>query len=188
LIIAVGVAFFVAGSYMQSHYTLQTTAAGITAAIMVQGIGFSCLFVPLTTMALANIERHKLADATGLNSLLRQIGGSIGLAIFATLLSRYGTIAGAAVSAHVTELRPEVATRVAMTQAGLMQRGMDAASAHTASTLSLYGTVMRQATVLSFEKLFLLAGVLFLGVLPLLLFLKQPKNDGTQTHVHVEIE
>ena len=45
--------------------------------------------MPLTTVALASIPRNKLADATGLNSLVRQIGGSLGLAVFATLMTRY---------------------------------------------------------------------------------------------------
>ena len=67
--------------------------------------------MPLTTVALSAIARHKLADATGLNSLLRQIGGSIGLAVFATLITRYPVQIKAALGAHLTAGRPEVAAR-----------------------------------------------------------------------------
>lgn len=78
---------------------------------MVQGVGLSCLVVPLTTTALNIVPRHKLADATGLNSLMRQIGGSVGLAIFPTVLSRYGVVARSALTAHMDPSRPEVQAR-----------------------------------------------------------------------------
>ena len=81
IVIAVGVFFIAWGAYGMSHFTPQTSQAGIILALTTQGVGFSCLFVPLSTVALSAIPRHKMADATGLNSLFRQVGGSIGLAI-----------------------------------------------------------------------------------------------------------
>ena len=70
-----------------SNYTLDTSSHSVVAAIVLQGFGFASIFVQLTTVALASIPRFRLTDATGLNSLLRQIGGSLGLAAFATLLA-----------------------------------------------------------------------------------------------------
>lgn len=187
-IIATGVIFFFIGAYQMSHFTLQTTSQGIISAILIQGIGFSCLFVPLTTVALANVERTRLPDAAGLNSLLRQIGGSMGLAVFATLLSRNMTIAKASIATHLTVTRPEVYSRLQMLQGGFMARGMDAISARTTALRAMTGQVMGQASVLAFEKLFLLAGILFLLVLPLLLFLKVKRFEPSVAEdVHVEI-
>jgi DHA2 family multidrug resistance protein len=187
LIIATGIVFFSIGAYEMSHFTLQTTSSGIYTAIMIQGVGFSCLFVPLTTVALTNIPRHRMADATGMNSLLRQIGGSIGLAIFATTLTRYAVHAKAAIAAHVTETRPEVMQRIVAAQSALEARGIDPVSARRAGLASLYGAVARQATVMAFEKIFLLAGIAFLVVLPLLIFLRRGDADGPKK-VHVEME
>ena len=73
----------------------------MVAAIVIQGFGFACLFVPLTTVALAGIPRYRLTDATGLNSLLRQIGGSLGLAAFATLLPHFIAAARTGLAAHL---------------------------------------------------------------------------------------
>ena len=70
--------------------------------LIIQGVAFSCLFIPLTTMALSTIPRHRLPDATGLNSLLRQTGGSVGLAVFATLLTRFATQRARRHAAHFT--------------------------------------------------------------------------------------
>jgi DHA2 family multidrug resistance protein len=188
VVIGFGVILFSIGAYQMSHFTLDTTASGIVSAILIQGVGFSCLFVPLTTTALSTIPRTKLPDATGLNSLLRQIGGSMGLAIFATLLGRYGTVAKAALSAHVTLTRPEVVDRLQAAQRGLMARGLDAATAKAMAIGSLAMTVGRESTVMAFEKLFLLAGILFLGVLPLLLFLKVSRPEAAgKVDVHMEM-
>ncbi|MFL5390365.1 MAG: DHA2 family efflux MFS transporter permease subunit, partial [Myxococcales bacterium] len=189
LMIGIGVVAFTVGSVMMSHFTLSTGTAQIVHSLLWQGIGFACLFVPLTTVALSRIPRTKLTDATGLNSLLRQIGGSVGLAIFATLLSRYATVAKAAMLAHVTPYSPEAMGRLGQITQGLSARGLDPATAAQAAPAALAGMVARQAMVLSFEKMFLLAGICFLVILPLLLFLKVDRSaeQGHKPEVHLEM-
>jgi DHA2 family multidrug resistance protein len=172
-----------------SHYTLQTNAAGIVGALLLQGIAFSCLWVPLTTVALSSVPRTKMSDATGLNTLIRQIGGSLGLAAFATLINRYMAQARGSLGARVSIGSTLAYQRLAGIQQLLTSRGLDAESARQASYRALNGIVMREATVLTFEKLFLLAGILFLLVLPLLAFLKSPTHLATaqKLDVHVEV-
>jgi len=186
VLIAIGVGFVSYGAWDVSHITLQYTSADIVKAIITQGVGFSFLFVPLTTAALSNVPRHKLADATGLNSLLRQVGASMGLAIFATLLSRDGIHAKAALAAHVTAERPEVQSRLAQLAAAFASRGFDPASAHQAALRALDGLVTREAMVLSFQRVLLLTGILFLAILPLLYFLKVSRRPRA-AEVHVEL-
>jgi DHA2 family multidrug resistance protein len=172
LLIAIGVLFFGYGAYEMSHLALGSGPGDVVAAIAVQGVGFACLFVPLNTTALASIPRHLLPDATGLSSLLRQIGGSMGLATFATLLAVYNVDARASLAAHLRPERPELQARLAAMQHAFAERGMDAVSAHAAALRALAGGMQRQAATLAFDKLFLLGGLLFLLVLPLLFFLK----------------
>jgi DHA2 family multidrug resistance protein len=151
-------------------------------------VAFACLFIPLTTVALASIPRHKLADATGLNSLLRQIGGSLGLAVFASLIPRFTRQATVALSTHLDAGRPEVLERLAQIGALLQARGYDAASAALAAPRLLAAAVARQAMVITFDKLFFLSGLLFLLVLPLLFFLKSPNHrQQAAVETHVEI-
>jgi MFS transporter, DHA2 family, multidrug resistance protein len=142
----------------------------------------------LTTVALARIPRHKLADATGLNALLRQIGGSLGLAIFASLIPRFTKTSVTALSAHLDPGRPELIARLSQITQALRAHGYDLSSAQIAAKRALAGVVGRQATVLTFDKLFLLSGILFLFVLPLLLFLKSPDHERkAAVDSHVEI-
>jgi DHA2 family multidrug resistance protein len=188
VLVAIGVLFFCYGAYAMSTLTLQSGQHDVIMAIAVQGVGFACLFVPLNTTALASIPRHLMADATGLNSLLRQIGGSIGLAIFATLIGVYTVDARASLAAQLSPTRPEVQTRLAALSRSFAQHGMDAASAQAAAVRALAGSVYRQAATLAFDKLFLLAGILFLFVLPLLFFLKVVRvTESKSAEAHIEL-
>jgi DHA2 family multidrug resistance protein len=193
ILVLIGISLVALSTYMMSHYTLETGARTVVFAIIVQGLGFSSLFVPLTAVALSTIPRYRLADATGLNSLLRQIGGSLGLAAFATLLPHFIAEARNALAAHLPIGRPELLSRVDMIQRGLSAQGFDPSSAHAAAGRVLGGMVMRQATVLAFERMFMLAGIAFLFILPLVFFLKGPKfktkgaAPAPKPEVHLEM-
>jgi len=187
LTVAVGVILFSLGSYELSHVTLSTSALDIMLPMLVTGVGFSCLFVPLTTVALSMIPRHLLSDAAGLNSFIRQIGGSIGLTLSATLLTRFSTQAKAAIAQHVTLLRPEAMVwwsqiKLMVLMLGLAL-GLDPVATQTAALRFLNGHATVQSVVLAFEKSFLLQGIAFLAVLPLLFFLRanRTKPDSQTT-------
>jgi DHA2 family multidrug resistance protein len=177
IVIGIGVLFIAWGAYNMSRFTLDSGQRDVIWAILTQGVGFSCLFVPLSTVALTSIPRHKMADATGLNSLLRQVGGSIGLAVSATLLTRFSSQSRAALVAHVTPSNAAAVERVGQLTRGLAGRGLDATSAHDVAMRAIDGVVSLQAALLAYNRVFLVAGASFLLVLPLLAFLKVPKTE-----------
>jgi DHA2 family multidrug resistance protein len=186
IMVGLGIVLFAVSSVQLSHITLQAGQGDIISALIIQGVAFGFLFVPLTTASLSSIPRHLMTDATGLNSLVRQTGGAIGLALFATMLDRDTTIAHAAVNAHIVSTRPEVMTRVSMMERAMASRGFDPVSAHVGAIRALAGSTIRQALVLSYDRIFLLAGILFLGMMPLLFFLKVDRHGGDSKTVHLE--
>jgi DHA2 family multidrug resistance protein len=188
IIIGAGIGFIAWGAFDMSHFTLESGQRDVIWAIMTQGIGFSCLFVPLSTVALSQIPRHKMADATGLNSLFRQVGGSLGLAIGATLLTRFGAQARTALVSHVTSTEPTAMSRLAQTARAFAARGVDMGTARDMALRALDGVVERQSSLLAFDRVFLLAGLAFLFVLPLLAYLKMPKQEGPAPKVDVHLE
>jgi DHA2 family multidrug resistance protein len=187
LTVGLGVVFFVIGSYSLSHITLASSSSDIVVPLIITGFGFACLFIPLATAALTFVPRAQLADAAGLNSFVRQIGGSFGLTIFATLLSNYIKRASASVSWHVTTLRPEVTARLARMTAALQTHGMSATAAKKAAVGGMARTVATQGAVLGFQKTFLVQGVAFLVVLPMLYFLRVGKVEKPK-HIEMSVE
>ena len=188
LVIGIGVMFIAWGAYAMSHLTLESGQHDVIWAIVTQGVGFSCLFVPLSTVALTSIPRHLMADATGLNSLFRQVGGSVGLAVGATLLTRYGAQARGALVAHVTPTSGAALARVQQVTAGFQAQGAPRTAAREMALRALDGLVEQQATLLAFERVFIMAGLAFLFVLPLLYFLKAPKLGAPAIKVDVHME
>jgi len=183
-IVGTGVILFAIGSWQLSRITIDTSSTQMIVPLIITGAAFACLFVPLTTAALSAMARHQLADAAGLNSFVRQIGGSVGLTIFATLFSNFAMEARASLASHVPLLRPEVADQLLRIKAGLIAHGVDPAAAPLIAGRIVGGRVMQQAMVLSFDRVFLLQGVLFLGVLPLLFFLRVRRTPAA---VRVEL-
>ena len=183
-IVGFGVILFAIGSYELSKITADTSSMDLVMPLIITGAAFACLFVPLTTAALSKIERHLMADAAGLNSFVRQVGGSVGLTIFATLFTNYITEARAGIATHITMLRPEVVERFAMMKGFLTSHGVDGSTAQLVAGKLIGGAVYQQATVLSFDRVFLLQGILFLGVLPLLFLVRVPR---TTAPVHIEM-
>jgi DHA2 family multidrug resistance protein len=184
--VAFGILLFAWSAWLMGHYTLATSARGIVYVLIIQGVAFSCLFIPLTTIALSSIPRHRLPDATGLNSLLRQTGGSVGLAVFATLLSRNMTRLRGTMLGSLSVDRPAVAARFAGMQQMLAAKGYSLPAARQAAAQMLDAQLRRQAMMLSFERLFYLSGISFLCVLPLVFFLRTPQQME-KMDVHVEI-
>ncbi|HEY4244923.1 MAG TPA: DHA2 family efflux MFS transporter permease subunit [Kofleriaceae bacterium] len=186
LIVAGGCVFTAVGCWMQGDINLQTGPWDLVVPLAVTGLGLAALFVPLTTAALSNIARADLAAAAGVNSFIRQIGGSIGLSIFATMFARFGTKAAAGLATNVTVLRPEVSSVALQMHLSFAARGYDTANLITAKTLS--GRAALQGTIIGFDKMFLLQAIAFIVVLPLLFFLRVKRTEGEKAHVDIAME
>lgn len=188
VIIAFGAVAFIVGNFMLSHITLQSGAGDIMIPLIITGVGLACLMIPLTTVALAHIERKDLADAAGLTSFIRQMGGSVGLTIFATLLGRYAARAKETVGWHASLLRPEVQMQVSAMYRQVSTRIADPNLAQAVVVKMLSGRAALQGMVLAFEKSFLLQGLVFIAVLPFLFFLKADKGPDAPAHVEIPME
>jgi DHA2 family multidrug resistance protein len=177
VLIAIGLVCVSVGCWNMGQFTLDTSDVGIIGCLFLQGFGFSFLFVPLSTVALSFVPRTQLADATGLNSVVRQFGGSAGLAIYGTLLARYGDQARAGLAEHVTIYQPLVAQRLALLAGAFARRGMDLPHARTAALQVIAGAVARQGMTIAFERVFALTGLALALTLPLVLILRQSEHD-----------
>ena len=139
----------------------------------------SLLFVPLTTVAMDAIPRERMGNATSLFNLMRNIGGSIGIAMTGTLLARHSqATTSAARRATSPPYDPASQSMLDGLRQAFMAAGADAATATARAYAALFGMVQRQAAMVSFVGIFQLLGVLFLALVPLVLLMKRPKRGG----------
>src|SRR5207249_12293415 len=114
---------------------------------LIQGAGMSLLFVPLTTVAMDPITREKMGNATSLFNLMRNIGGSIGIATTGTMLARNNQSTTALLGANVTPYSPASQALLAQMKGAFMAAGADAVTATNQAYAALFGLVQRQATM-----------------------------------------
>jgi DHA2 family multidrug resistance protein len=151
---------------------------------LLQGVGMSLLFVPLTTVSMDPIPRERMGNATSLFNLMRNIGGSIGIATTGTLLARHSQATTAMLSANVTAYDPASQTMLVQLRGAFMAAGADAVTATNRAYAALFGVVQRQATMVSFVGIFQLMGIIFIALVPLVLLMKRPKARGGPMAAH----
>jgi DHA2 family multidrug resistance protein len=176
LSIAAGVLIFALSMWKHAHFTTQSGFHDFFWPLIYRGIGLGLIFVPLTNLALADLPMSKIPNGTGLFNLMRQLGGSVGIAVSATLLQRFTAIHRADLAANVTPFAEATRERIAMITQALVARGELPAIAQTKAIGFLNGIVTKQAMMLSFEQLFLLFGTAFVFSLPLLLLMHKSRG------------
>jgi DHA2 family multidrug resistance protein len=145
---------------------------------LLQGVGMSLLFVPLTTVAMDPIPRERMGNATSLFNLMRNIGGSVGIAVTGTMLARSNQSTTALLGANVTADNPAAQAMLAQMKGAFMAAGVDAVTASERAYAAMFGMVQRQAAMVSFVGIFQLLGLLFVALVPLVLLMKRPKAGG----------
>ena len=157
-----------------SHLTLSVGYWDIFWPQVFQGIGFSLIFVALSTAALATIAKPDVTAATGLYNLSRNIFGSVGIAISAAQLTAGMSRYHAMLAERVTIANAAAVSWLSTATAAMMARtGADAVTARKMALKLLDVTISRQAAVLSYNRVFVLVAILFVIALPLVLLLKR---------------
>jgi DHA2 family multidrug resistance protein len=145
---------------------------------LIQGMGMALLFVPLTTVAMDPIPRERMGYATSLFNLMRNIGGSIGIAMTGTMLARNNQSTTSLLGSHVTVYDEASRQLFEQTRAAMVAAGADIVTATNRAYALLFGMVQRQAAMVSFVGIFQLLGILFVALTPLVLLMKRPQGAG----------
>lgn len=101
LLVLVGLAVSALGSWMMTFYSLEITTINIIVPAFLQGIGLGLIFVPLSTIAYATMDRSRMAEAAGIYSLVRTIGSAIGISIATTVLTHQTQVIWNELGAHI---------------------------------------------------------------------------------------
>jgi DHA2 family multidrug resistance protein len=143
----------------------------------VQGIALGLMFVPLTTVTMAPIPREEIGNATSLFNVMRNIGGSVGIAVTATVLARRQEVHRVMLIEHVTQYDTDVMSRLAQMRQFFVSQGADVVTATGRAYAAIYGMLQRQAAMLAFLDLFWILGVMFLLMVPLLVMMRRPAHQ-----------
>jgi len=163
-------------TYLMSNFNLFADFHTVIWPRIVLGIGMGFFFIPLTTMTMSGIKKEDMGNATAIYNLLRNLGGSFGVAFVTTVLSRRAQFH----QGHLVEnLTPfDTAYRIFSEKSTqlLQARGFDDFSSLYGGLGMIYRELIRQATMMAFNDAFFIVCIIMVCVLPFVLFMKRGKQ------------
>src|SRR5689334_5816700 len=182
--VAIGSAMFFVAMWMLARMTLASGPQETFWPLILRGVGLGLIFVPLTGATMAEMKDHELAQGTGMFNLTRQLGGSLGIAVMATLLTRFTAAKKALLTEHLTTMDPMSLGRLQSITSGLIAKGANPLVAKQQALFMLDRQVQAQASVLAFSRIYILSGVILLASLPLLFMFRTGKGRGSAGMAH----
>jgi len=140
-----------------------------------QGLAMGLIFVPLTTISMSLISREEMGNATSLFNLMRNLGGSVGIAVIATMLSRNTQSQYNILGTHVSAFDAHTRMLLEQMRGAFISGGMDFSTAGRAAYAALSGMVSQQAVMVAFVQLFRILALVFAIVIPLVFIMRKPK-------------
>jgi len=167
------VIFFIYSLWMYLMMTPDTGAEHFFWPLVVRGVGLGLLFVPITTLSLSTLVGKDIGDGAAFTGMMRQLGGSFGIAIITTFIARWTQQHRVDLLPNISAIDFKVQQRIQALQHMFMNKGFSANEALDKAHHMLDITVTRQATVLSYMDVFLYLGILFLVCVPFVLLIKK---------------
>ena len=183
-LLAVGLTATAIAMFLVSTFSLDVGFWNFWWPLMIQGAGLGLIFVPLTTVTNDPIPRERMGNATSLFNLMRNIGASMGISAVTTMQFRQMQAHINILGGHVNSSSPAAQQTFRGLEQVFMSRGADAVTAAHQAEGAVWGMVLRQASMLSYNDVFRFLGAMFLVLLPLLFLMKKPKGGKGPSMAH----
>ena len=168
--------FFLFTSWMHNVMTPDTGVEHFYWPLIMRGIGLGLLFVPITTLSLSTLRGKEIGEGAAFTGMFRQLGGSFGVAIITTFITRFSQTHRVDLIPYIDPSRPEMQQRLQGMQANFMSKGFSANEALQKAQNMMELSVLKQSTVLAYMDIFWYLGLVFLCCIPIMFFVKRSKN------------
>ena len=179
-----GFFLFFVFTWMLSNSTLESGTGDFFWPLVVRGIGMAILFVPLTTLALQDLKGPDIGQGAGLNNMMRQLGGSFGIAILTTLIHVRSGVVRTALISNINPYNPAFVAQQKAQIAAFMAKGASLLDAQRMSNLAFEGKITRQTLLVTYDNLYLTIGVFVLFCIPIVYLQKFKKNTRLAVDAH----
>jgi DHA2 family multidrug resistance protein len=170
ILLACGFAIFGYSTLLLSHINLGISMGSVAVPNFINGFAGGFVFVPLTTMTMGLLRKQEIGNASGIYNLMRNIGGSIGIATVTAFLVRGSQAHQNYLGANLTAGNPATMALLQGLQAKFRMGGASPYNAQQDALGALYRSVQQQAAVLAYADNFRFLGYLALLCIPLAMF------------------
>ncbi len=145
---------------------------------IVLGVGMGFLFIPLTTMTMSSVKKEDMANASGIYNLLRNLGGSFGVAFVTTMLARRAQLHEVRLVEHLTPFDRNYQMATHQASQMLQYRGLAPSMADQGGLGMIYGRLLKQASMMAFNDAFYLLSIFMICIVPLVFLMKKGKTEA----------
>lgn len=184
LMATAGLVLFFIFSSMLSHSTLSVGTGDFFWPLAIRGVGLALLFVPLTTLAIGDLKGHEIGQGTGLNNMMRQLGGSFGIAGLTTLIHIREAVHRSNLLGGINMYNGYFTDRFNGLSAGFMAKGKSALDAARMAYQAIDNSVNRQSMLLTYNDAYWIVGVVMICAIPLLYIAPFKKGQKAVTDAH----
>ncbi|HEX9490616.1 MAG TPA: DHA2 family efflux MFS transporter permease subunit, partial [Stellaceae bacterium] len=170
--------------FRMTSFDLDVDYATVAWARVYQSLGLAFLFIPINTVAFLGLPPEKSNNASAIINMMRNLGGSFGIAIATTLLARRQQYHQSVLVEHVTPYSSQYDQTIQAMQQAFAATTGNAADALQKAQALLYATVQKQAAMLSYIDSFWVMGVIFIALVPLLFLMKKPQPGAAAPPAH----
>ena len=179
IIIGIGILFFGGSSFLTAHLDSNFAGPQFDIPLIIRALGQPLIMVPLSAVTTSGMAKgRESGSASALFNMMRNIGGSIGIAGLSTLLSVRERFHSERIGESVTAYSGAVQQRMQHSAAYFLSQGSDSYSANMRAIGAIGGAVRRQAFLLAYGDCFLVLGCVLLASVAALFFMKKAKISG----------
>lgn len=179
-----GFILFFVFCWMLSNSTLESGTGDFFWPLIIRGIGMAILFVPLTTLAVQGLQGKQIGQGTGLNNMMRQLGGSFGVAILTTLIHVKSAEVRTALIGNTNNFNAAFVQRKEGLVQMLLGKGYTLLEARQASDRMMEGNIIRQTMLVTYDHMYMLIGLFVLAAIPVIYLQKFKKKPVIVTDAH----
>jgi MFS transporter, DHA2 family, multidrug resistance protein len=173
---AIGFFLFFIFCLMLDNSTLESGTSDFFWPLIIRGVGMAVLFVPLTTLAIQDLRGPEIGQGTGLNNMMRQLGGSFGIAVMTTIIHIKSGINRNILLENINIYNPAFNSRYSTLVQGFQASGYSLQQAQSMANGAMEGIVSKQVMLTTYNDVYLLVGFFVLLCIPLIFLQKFKKG------------
>ena len=174
-----GMSLFAVSAFMNTTMSLDYSGDQLFLPNIVRAVGQALTLAPLSALSLGSVAPQDAAAASGISNMMRNLGGAVGTALLATIVTKREQFHSNIIGQSVQLGREEVRARIEqMTNFFLAHGVTDSAAAHQQAIIALGNSVKQQALVMGFSDSFAVVGVVLVIAGIFILLTGKPKGGA----------
>jgi DHA2 family multidrug resistance protein len=182
-LLAFGIIVAAYSTHLMSRFNLFADFYTVIWPRIVLGVGMGFLFIPLTTMTMSEISKENMGNATAIYNLLRNLGGSFGVAFVTTMLARRSQLHQDHLAGNLSQFDTRFQLGHGQISHIMQFKGLGFLGDQGSLGL-IYNKLLREASMIAFNDAFYLLSVLMILVLPLVLLMRRAHAGGAAQGLH----